>query len=51
MYGGDNIAGPYSFHPGSALHLMCDGSVQVVGDSVSAYLWAAQATYQGAEVF
>jgi len=51
MYGGDNIAGPYSFHPGTALHLMCDGSVQGVGESVSAFVWAAQATYQGAEVF
>ena len=51
MYGGDNIAGPYSFHTGTALHLMCDGSVKGISESVSAFVWASQATYQGGEVF
>ena len=51
QFGGDNLAGPYSFHTGSASHLNCDGSVTTISASVSAFVWAAQATYQGAEVF
>ena len=45
-----NIAGPYAFHRGGALHLMADGSVRFVSASVDSYVWAAGGTRNNGEV-
>lgn len=45
-----DVAGPYSFHSGVALTLMCDGSVQSTSENVYTPLWAAQITARGGEI-
>lgn len=40
----------YSFHPGGAMALRCDGSVQFMNESMDGLLLAALATKQGREV-
>ncbi|KAA1261688.1 hypothetical protein LF1_42430 [Rubripirellula obstinata] len=40
----------YSFHPGGAMSLRCDGSVQFMNESIDGLLMAALATKQGREV-
>ncbi|MEW4453692.1 DUF1559 domain-containing protein [Bremerella sp. JC817] len=43
--------GYYSFHPGGAEFLMCDGSVRFVSSNIAAYAFAAQITRSKGEVF
>ena len=50
FYSNGDVAGPYSFHTGVALTLMCDGSVQSTSQNISTAVWAAQLTMQGGEV-
>lgn len=45
-----DIAGPYSFHVGSTLSLLGDGSVQTTSENVSTDVFAAQVTRAGGEV-
>lgn len=45
-----NFYGTYSFHPGSANVGMVDGSVRSVAETISADVFAAMLTIQGAEV-
>ena len=40
----------YSFHPGGAMSLRCDGSVHFISESIDGLLLAALATKQGREV-
>jgi prepilin-type N-terminal cleavage/methylation domain-containing protein len=50
FYANGDVAGPYSFHPGMVLTLMCDGAVKSIGQNVSSAVWVAQLTAQGGEV-
>ena len=50
FYANGDVAGPYSFHTGVVLTLMCDGSVQSTSQNVSTGVWAAQVTQAGSEV-
>lgn len=47
----NNIRGDsfYSFHPGGAQFLMCDGSVQFLSESIHQYSLAARITRAGSE--
>jgi hypothetical protein len=49
FYANGDVAGPYSFHTGVVLTLMCDGSVQSTSQNASTAVWAAQMTMQGSE--
>ena len=49
VYANGDVGGPYSFHTGVALTLMCDGSVQSTNQNMSTAVWAAQVTMQGGE--
>ena len=50
VYATADIAGPYSFHSGVSLTLMCDGSVQSTSENISIAVWMARNTMQGGEV-
>ena len=50
VYANGDVAGPYSFHTGMVLTLMCDGSVQNTSQNISTAVWAAQVTQAGSEV-
>lgn len=45
-----NVAGAFSFHTGTALHLMADGSVQNKSENIGARVWASQVTRANGEV-
>ncbi len=44
-----DIAGPYSFHPGAALSLLADGSVQTTAENISHILYGNAVTRSGGE--
>ena len=46
---GDRLWGPSSQHPGIAVHLFCDGHVQVISDTVDAATYGAAITPLGKE--
>lgn len=50
VYASADVAGPYSFHIGVSLTLMCDGSVQSTSENISSAVWVARTTMQGGEV-